>query len=142
MRDEIEDKPKKNGYAGKIMVGLVIAGLGLGSTFWRGKSGASQSVTPRNTQTSNAKNTPQDAQYVDVINFAEKFAIMAFNLSYTDINHQMDRVGSLLSDNMMSYYQEAFLDPKWVAFLKVNKAYVSYQQIERSSVENADGTHY
>jgi hypothetical protein len=140
--DEIEDKPRKNGYTGKIMVGLVIASLGLGSTFWWGKSGASQGVTPRNTQTSNAKNTPQDAQYVDVINFAEKFAIMAFNLSYTDINHQTDKVGSLLSDNMMSYYQEAFLDPKWVAFLKGNRAYVSYQQIERSSVENADGTHY
>ena len=52
---------------------------------------------------------------------------MAFNVSYTDINHQVDKVANLMSDNMMSYYQEAFLDPKWVAFLSDNKAYVSYQ---------------
>ena len=59
----------------------------------------------------------QDAQYADIRNFAEKFTIMAFNVSYTDINHQVDKVANLMSDNMMSYYQEAFLDPKWVAFL-------------------------
>jgi hypothetical protein len=47
-----------------------------------------------------------------------------------------------MSDNMMSYYQEAFLDAKWVAFLKSNKVYVSFQQVERSKVENADGNHY
>ena len=69
----------------------------------------------------------QDAQYADIMNFAEKFTIMAFNVSYTDINHQVDKVGNLMSDNMMCYYQEAFLDPKWVAFLSDNKAYVSYQ---------------
>ncbi len=84
----------------------------------------------------------KDPQYRDITDFAEKFSIMAFNISYTDINHQVDKVASLMSDNMMSYYQEAFLDPKWVAFLSDNKAYVSYQQIDRSSVENTDGTHY
>jgi hypothetical protein len=84
----------------------------------------------------------KDPQYGDITDFAEKFSIMAFNISYTDINHQVDKVANLMSDNMMSYYQEAFLDPKWVAFLSDNKAYVSYQQIDRSSVENTDGTHY
>ena len=58
------------------------------------------------------------------------------------MNNQVGKVADLMSDNMMSYYQEAFLDPKWVAFLSDNKAYVSYQQIDRSSVENTDGTHY
>jgi len=141
--DDIEDQPKNNGYTGKILIGLMIALLGLGLTFWWGKFGVRESLTSnKNPQTSDPKNDLKDAQYADVINFAEKFTIMAFNLSYTDINRQTEKVGSLMSDNIMSYYQEAFLDPKWVAFLTSNKAYVSYQQVERSSVENADGTHY
>jgi len=141
--DDIEDQPKNNGYTGKILIGLMIALLGLGLTFWWGKFGVRESLTSnKNPQTSDPKNDLKDAQYADVINFAEKFTIMAFNLSYTDINRLTEKVGSLMSDNIMSYYQEAFLDPKWVAFLTSNKAYVSYQQVERSSVENADGTHY
>ena len=141
--DDIEDQPKTNGYTGKIVIGLLVAGFGLGSTFLWGKLGVSQSLTSnKTTQVTDPKSDPQDAQYTDVINFAERFTIMAFNLSYTDINNQTDKVGNLMSDNMMSYYQEAFLDPKWVDFLKTNKAYVSYQEIERSSVENTDGNHY
>ena len=141
--DDIEDQPKSNGYTGKIIVGLMVAGFGLGSTFLWGKLGVNQSLTSNKTkQVTDPKTDPLDAQNTDVINFAEKFTIMAFNLSYTDINIQTDKVGNLMSDNMMSYYQEAFLDPKWVGFLKTNKAYVSYQEIERSSVENTDGNHY
>src|SRR5258708_34434060 len=97
---------------------------------------------PKDSQPTNTKAVGEEAQYADIRNFAEKFTIMAFNVSYTDVNHQVDKIANLMSDNMMSYYQEAFLDPKWVAFLSDNKAYVSYQQIDRSSVENTDGTHY
>src|SRR5665213_1081043 len=141
--DDIEEQPKTNGYTGKIIVGLLVAGFGLGSTFLWGKLGVSQSLTPnKNSQLIDPTSDQKDTQYVDVINFAEKFTIMAFNLSYTDINHQTEKVGNLMTDNLMSYYQEAFLDPKWVSFLVNNKAYVSYQEIERSSVENTDGTHF
>ncbi|HEY5038172.1 MAG TPA: hypothetical protein VIJ93_03770, partial [bacterium] len=93
-------------------------------------------------QVNNSKPIGEEAQYADIRNFAEKFTTMAFNVSYTDVNHQVDKVANLMSDNMMSFYQEAFLDPKWVAFLTDNKAYVSYQQVDRSSVESTDGTHY
>jgi hypothetical protein len=120
--DDIEDRPKANGYTWKIMVGLLVAGFGLGSTFLWGKLGLSQSLTSnRSTQVIDPKNDPPNTQYTDVINFAEKFTIMAFNLSYTDINNQTEKVGNLMSDNMMSYYQEAFLDPKWVVFLKTKQ---------------------
>jgi hypothetical protein len=136
--DVIEEEPKKSEYTGKIVIGLVIALLGLGSTFFWGKTGH---VNDPKKEVS-VGNTSGDPQYGDVTDFAEKFSVMAFNISYTDINHQVDKVANLMSDNMMSYYQEAFLDPKWVAFLSDNKAYVSFQQIERSSVENTDGTHY
>jgi hypothetical protein len=118
---------------------LAVLVVGFGSSFWWGRG---QDPKPTATQTNDSKVNPQDAQTAEIVSFAEKFTIMAFNLSYTDINHQTEKVGNLMSDNMMSYYQEAFLDPKWVAFLKDNKAYVSYQGIERSSVENSDGTHY
>lgn len=141
--DAVEEEPKQKGYLGKVLIGLVIIAVGVGSTLvWvPGKSG-------KNTAVNQEKNGDQgqdqgkDAQYAQVKNFAERFTIMAFNVSYTDINHQVDKVGNLMSDNLMSYYQEAFLDPKWVSFLTENKAYVSYQQIERSSVDNTDGTHY
>ena len=138
--DTVENGPKKNSYTGKILIGLVVVGFGLGSSlFWGRIMPTSQS---KDNQPTNTKAVVEDARYADIRNFAEKFTIMAFNVSYTDVNHQVDKVGNLMSDNMMSYYQEAFLDPKWVAFLIDNKAYVSYQEIDRSSVENTDGTHY
>ena len=141
--DAVDEAPKQKGYMGRIVMGLLVVGIGVGSTLlWgTGKSDKALSTAKDNSGTSNLAQR-QDSQYADIINFAEKFTIMAFNVSYTDINHQVDKVGSLMSDNMMSYYQEAFLDPKWVAFLSDNKAYVSYQQISRSTVENTDGTHY
>lgn len=141
--DAVEEEPKKNGYTGKILMGLVVIAIGAGSTllWWPGKWGKvldaakDKPVNPTQAQ-------GQDAQYADIINFAERFTIMAFNVSYTDINHQVEKVGNLMSDNMMSYYQEAFLDPKWIAFLSDNKAYVSYQQIDRSTVVSTEGNHY
>lgn len=141
--DAVEETPRQKGYLGRIVLGFLVAGIGVGSTLlWgTGKSDKGLSQAKDNSGTLNQPQT-QDAQYADVINFAEKFTIMAFNVSYTDINHQVDKVGSLMSDNMMSYYQEAFLDPKWVAFLSDNKAYVSYQKIDRATVENTEGTHY
>jgi hypothetical protein len=139
--DDVVKEPKKKGYTGKIVIGLVVVSFGLISSLWWGKTFSSQG-TIKNPQPIDPKTDRKDSQYVDITNFAEKFTIMAFNVSYTDISHQTDKVGNLMSDNMMSYYQEAFLGPKWVAFLKDNKAYVSYQQIERSTVENTDGTHY
>ena len=124
--DEVEEEPKKGGLWGKAIIGAVILVIGLGSSFWWGRGQESKATS---SQTGDSQADPQGAQDAAVISFAEKFAIMAFNLSYTDINHQTEKVGNLLSDNMMSYYQEAFLDPKWVAFLRDNKAYVSYQQV-------------
>jgi hypothetical protein len=139
--DVIEEEPKKQGYTWKIIIGLVIALCGLGSTLFWGKTAQ---VVDSKKEVSNGGSPigDKDPQNREITDFAEKFSIMAFNISYTDVNHQVDKVASLMSDNMMSYYQEAFLEPKWIAFLSDNKAYVSYQQIDRSSVENTDGTHY
>jgi len=139
--DVIEEEPKKQGYTWKIIIGLVIALIGLGSTLFWGKT--TQVVDSKKDVSSGGSPVgDKDPQNREITDFAEKFSIMAFNISYTDVNHQVDKVASLMSDNMMSYYQEAFLDPKWIAFLSDNKAYVSYQQIDRSSIENTDGTHY
>ncbi len=139
--DVIEEEPKKQGYTWKIIIGLVIAICGLGSTLFWGKT-AQVVDSKKDVSSGSSPIGDKDPQNREITDFAEKFSIMAFNISYTDVNHQVDKVASLMSDNMMSYYQEAFLDPKWIAFLSDNKAYVSYQQIDRSSVENTDGTHY
>jgi hypothetical protein len=139
--DVIEEEPKKQGYTWKIIIGLVIALCGLGSTLFWGKT-AQVVDSKKDVSSGGSPMGDKDLQNREITDFAEKFSIMAFNISYTDVNHQVDKVASLMSDNMMSYYQEAFLDPKWIAFLSDNKAYVSYQQIDRSSVENTDGTHY
>lgn len=141
--DAVEEEQKKKGFSGKILIGLAIVAIGAGSTLLWGPGKSAKTLTTTKDNSGNANQTQgQEAQYAEIINFAERFTIMAFNVSYTDINRQVEKVGNLMSDNMMSYYQEAFLDPKWVAFLRDNKAYVSYQQIERSAVENTDGTHY
>ncbi len=139
--DLLDKEPEKKGYAGKIIFGIVIALVGFGSTLFWGR-GAHVADSKKEVSGGSVQVGDKDPQTREITDFAEKFSIMAFNISYTDINRQVDKVANLMSDNMMSYYQEAFLDPKWVAFLTDTKAYVSYQQIDRSSVENTDGTHY
>lgn len=141
--DAVEEDQKKKGNAFTYLWVFLLLSIGAFSVFKWGIGTTAKDTGAVKDNGGNAKtDISQDEQYAPIKDFAEKFTIMAFNVSYTDINHQVDKVGNLMSDNMMSYYQEAFLDPKWVAFLSDNKAYVSYQQIERSTVENTDGTHY
>src|SRR3974390_1960860 len=112
--DAIEGETKKKGTPLFYLWVFLILSFGVFSVFkWGiGNSGNEKGAT----QDNNPKNDlDQEGQYAAVKDFAEKFTIMAFNVSYTDINHQVDKVGNLMSDNMMSFYQEAFLDPKWVA---------------------------
>jgi len=118
--DVIEEEPQKKGYTWKIVIGLVIALCGLGSTLFWGKG--PQAASPKKEVSEGvAPIGNKDPQYGDITDFAEKFSIMAFNISYTDINHQVEKVANLMSDNMMSYYQEAFLDPKWVASFRTTR---------------------
>ena len=139
--DAIEGESKKKGTPLIYLWVFLILSFGVFSVFkWGIGSGGKEKGGTQDTSSKN--DLAQEGQYAEINDFADKFTIMAFNVSYTDINHQVDKVGNLMSDNMMSLYQEAFLDPKWVAFLSDNKAYVSYQQIERSTVENTDGNHY
>jgi len=141
--DAVEEEQKKKGNAFTYLWVFLLLSIGAFSVFKWGIGNTAKDAGAVKDNGGNGKiDVSQDEQYAPIKDFAEKFTIMAFNVSYTDINHQVDKVGNLMSDNMMSYYQEAFLDPKWVAFLSDNKAYVSYQQIERSTVENTDGTHY
>ena len=141
--DAVEEDQKKKGNAFTYLWVFLLLSIGAFSVFKWGIGNTAKDASAVKDNGGNAKtDISQDEQYAPIKDFAEKFTIMAFNVSYTDINHQVDKVGNLMSDNMMSYYQEAFLDPKWVSFLSDNKAYVSYQQIERSTVENTDGTHY
>ena len=141
--DAVEEEQKKKGNSFTYILFFLLLSIGAFSVFkWGIGTSAKDTGAVKDNGGTGKTDMGQDEQYAPVKDFAEKFTIMTFNVSYTDINHQVDKVGNLMSDNMMSYYQEAFLDPKWVAFLSDHKAYVSYQQIERSTVENTDGTHY
>jgi len=140
--DAVEEESKKKVSAFTYLWVFLLLSIGVFSVFKWGVGSAGKDTVAVKDNGNGQPDLAQDAQYGAIKDFAEKFTIMAFNVSYTDINHQVDKVGNLMSDNMMSYYQEAFLDPKWVAFLSDNKAYVSYQQIQRSTVDNTDGTHY
>lgn len=140
--EKLDEEPKKSGYTPAILVAIAFVGLGIATTLLWGRTKILNSPKTDVSDTTDQQAVSQEAQYSDIINFAEKFTIMVFNVNYTDINHQEDKVANLMSDNMMSYYQDAFLDPKWIAFITDNKAYVTYQGIERSTVENTDGTHY
>lgn len=138
--DDVEEGHTRNGFTWKVLVGVLLGGLVLASSLWWGKAGGQPAASKASANDSKVQNV--DAQSVAIIDFADRFTIMAFNISYTDVNRQTDKIANLMSDNMMSYYQEAFLDPKWVAFLRDNKAYVSYQGVERATIENSDGAHY
>ena len=140
--EKLDEEPKKSGYTTTILIAISFVALGIATTLFWGRSKIFNSPQTIVSDTKGQQAVQQESQNADIINFAEKFTIMVFNVSYTDINHQEGKVANLMSDNMMSYYQDAFLDPKWIVFLTDNKAYVTYQGIERSTVENTDGTHY
>ncbi len=139
--DEVEEERKGNKAWPMILLVVAITLSGILFTLWWGKARIGAVVThPQENKDFQAVETA--TQDTGVIDFAEKFSIMAFNLSYTDIDRQTDKVSGLMVDNLMSQYSEAFLDPKWVEFIRQSKAYVIYQRIDRSSVVNSDGTHY
>ncbi len=140
--EKLDEEPKRSGYTTTILIAISFVALGIATTLFWGRSKIFNSPQTKVSDTKGQLAVQQESQNTEIINFAEKFTIMVFNVSYTDINHQEGKVANLMSDNMMSYYQDAFLDPKWIAFLTDNKAYVTYQGIERSTVENTDGTHY
>ena len=110
--DEVDEEPKKNGNGFIYFWVFLLVSIGAFSVFMWGAHGKDAGAVKDGGGTGKT-DINQDAQYGPIKDFAEKFTIMAFNVSYTDINHQVDKVGNLMSDNMMSYYQEAFLDPKW-----------------------------
>lgn len=137
--DEVEEEKKGGRIWPTVLFALCIAVLGILFTLWWGKRGV---VPAAPKETGDWKAVETATQYTEVIDLAERFSIMAFNLSYTDVDHQADKVSGLMADNLMSLYSEAFLDPKWVEFLRESKAYVIYQRVDRATLINADGTHY
>lgn len=139
--DDLDEEAGKTGLGGKWVVILLIFVVGTMSfVFWE-KPGEKLRLSGGQGNERKEKGV-EDPLEAEVVGFAERFTIMAFNMSYTDVNHQVDKVANLMSDNMMAFYQEAFLDPKWVNFLSTNKAYVTYQGIDRSSIDSRDGNFY
>lgn len=137
--DEVEEERKGDKVWPMVLFAVAVALSGILFTLWWEKRGG---VTAAPKQTKDFQSVETAIQYAGVIDFAERFSIMAFNLSYTDIDHQTDKVSGLMVDNLMSLYSEAFLDPKWVEFLRESKAYVVYQRVDRASIINTDGTHF
>jgi hypothetical protein len=142
--DEIDEESKSsNKNTRMVMFVLGVAVVGIFLTFLWGRSRATTTNSQAKVaQVKDSKAVQTETQYGPITDFAERFVITAFDVSYGTINRQVDRVTGLMTDNLMSYYQEAFLDQSWVSFLTANKAYVSYQKIERSSVMSEDGNHY
>lgn len=142
--DEIDEEPKSSNKNTRMVIFVLgVAVVGVFLTFLWGRS--RETVTPSQAkvvQVKDLKAVQTETQYGPITDFAERFTMAAFDVSYATINRQVDKVTGLMTDNLMSYYQEAFLDQSWVSFLTTNKAYVSYQKIERSSVMNVEGNHY
>lgn len=139
--DDIEEGKGNSKVPRTVLLVLAVALIGIVLTFLWGR----QKGTAEKAQTKMVENDPfnaPDSRDFEAVDFAERFAIMAFNISYTDIDHQDDKVANLMVDNLMGLYRAAFLDPAWVGFLRQKKAYVIYQKIDRATLLNSDGTHY
>lgn len=141
--DDIEEKREGNAPTRMILIVLGVAVLGIALTFlWGKERKPADPSEPKAVEGSDFKALQDSTQDFQIIDFAERFAIMAFNVSYTDIDRQEDKVANLMVDNLMGFYRASFLDPSWVNFLRQKEAYVVYQKIDRATILRADGTHY
>jgi hypothetical protein len=132
---EIPDIEKRGGGGGsnRFLVPILIVIITGGFGFW---IFTSFHFPGMNTSNSSAAANADDKDFID---FAEYACITLNNISFTNQSQQRSDLAAILSDDMLTLYNKYFYDPDFLRLIADRKLYVSFQKIERSSMENRSG---
>ena len=86
-------------------------------------------------KSSNQSPATVQASDKDFVDFAEYAAITLNNISYTNQSQQRSDLAGILSDDMLTLYNKYFYEPEFLRLIADRKLYVTFQKIERSSIE-------
>jgi len=120
-----------SGTKGVLGLGILIV-IGLSVSVWtqrdslKGLFGSSPART--------ATTDDQTAGNLDAVNLAERFATAVFNISYTNVTDQVQKISELMDDDLLEYYKSNFLSSSFRQKLMEQKAYVVFQKTDRAQV--------
>lgn len=75
----------------------------------------------------------EETQFAD---FGERVAIALNNINFANQSQQRQDVAGFLSDDLVTAYQKYFYDPDFQRLIADRRIYVTFQKIQRTSVEN------
>lgn len=133
--DDLEAPSSKKGSGGNfatIMIGVVILAAIVGLLWTFGPRLFSGSGSSKKDSGNEAQN------YSEYVDFAQNFASTVLNISYTNINEQVQKAADFMDDDLLVYYKKNFLDPDFRQKLIEHKASCVYQRIERAQITKVD----
>jgi|GEM_PF-3898989 len=83
--------------------------------------------------TQKAPATGTEAEYAD---FGERVTIALNNINYANQSQQRQDVAGLLSDDLVTSYQNYFYAPDFQRLIADRRIYVTFQKIQRTTVDN------
>lgn len=90
-----------------------------------------RSLLPSSTQRTAATGT--EAEYTD---FAERVTIAINNINFANQSQQRQDVAGLLSDDLVTSYQNYFYAPDFQRLIADRRIYVTFQKIQRTTVDS------
>lgn len=82
------------------------------------------------------KKAPATGQETEYADYGERVCIALNNINFANQSQQRQDVAGLLSDDLVTSYQKYFYDPDFQRLILDRRIYVTFQKIQRTSVEN------
>lgn len=89
---------------------------------------------------SSGSKAPATGQETEFGDFGERVCIALNNINYANQSQQRQDVAALLSDDLVTSYQKYFYDPDFQRLIVDRRIYVTFQKIQRTSVEDLKPT--
>lgn len=129
--------PPQTSSNNKILIPLVIIILLAGSTWFLMKVLGGKLPSTSSKQSSSGAD--MDSSLIDYVDFAENLAIALNNISYMNQNEQRADLAGYLSDDLLTSYHKYFYDPDFQRLVADRKIYITYQKIQRSTIDSQSG---
>jgi hypothetical protein len=138
--DLVDPEKKKPSYGWVLPIaGVFLIGMFFFTIYKVLHTDGSSTTTTPSKAADEANTTSKIAGYDDYINYAERFYIAAFNLSYTNYSQQIDNASKLMAPDLADYYKSDFLDTQFRQKILLRKMYITFQRAEHSQVDTVSG---
>jgi len=135
---DIDEKTPSGGNGNKtvLIVGIILFILVGGLVAFFSVKGNIFSGLFSGHKTETEETTAAQIEYID---FAERFAVAVFNISYTSFGDQVQKASDMMDEGLFATYKEDFLNADFRQKLTDQKAYITYQKINHAVVDSVQG---